>query len=164
MKRLLAIAGASVCFAGFGIHAQTADRAESLSARTNYLERCGGCHGITGKSASALVPDLKDRAGYFLCSPQSRSYAARLPNVVFAEIRDNDLAALLNYVVFDLGAGSVPAGAAKYTQEELSAFRKDPLTTTDLVTYRRTVLTRLVKDCGAPPSLLTDYHPSMPTP
>lgn len=157
MKVFAALVGVGIYFSYHG-YAQSHDLA--LSPRTNYLERCGGCHGITGRSASMLVPDLKDRAGYFLCNRRSRSYVARLPNVVFSQISDTDLAALLNYVMFGLGADSVRADAAKYTASELKQFRKDPVTTTDMVAYRRKIVASLIKDCGAPAALLTDYHPS----
>jgi cytochrome c553 len=146
---------------GAALHAQPpgAQSLASVSPRTNYLERCGGCHGVEGRSTSMLVPDLKGRAGYFLCSDLGRNYAARLPNVVFSEISDNDLAALLNYVMFDLGAGSAPADAMRYAGGELSELRKHPLTTTDLLAYRRRIVSDVIKNCRAPRSLLTDYHP-----
>jgi len=130
-----------------------------MSPRATYLGRCGGCHGVDGHSADGLVPDLKDSAGYFLCDEETRGYAARLPNVAFSQISDADLAAMLNYVMFDLGGKSAPAGAAAYTAVEMGRLRRQPLTITDLKAYRREVVAEAISRCRAPDHLRTEYDP-----
>lgn len=133
--------------------------ADHLSAKSNYLERCGGCHGVQGRAFAATVPDLRGRAGWFLCDAAGRGYVARLPNIVFSHLTDADLAALLNYVVFDLGEGSTPRGAKAYTAAEMARMRREPLSTTDLEAYRNGVVKTLIARCGAPEGLATDYAP-----
>jgi mono/diheme cytochrome c family protein len=130
---------------------------EHLTARGAYLERCAGCHGGDGLGHTSLIPDLKGRAGYFLCSAESRDYMSRLPNIVFSRITDAEMAALLNYVTFDLGAKSAPAGARPFSAGELAAARREPLTIPDLEAYRAQVIDRLIARCGAPASLRSDY-------
>ena len=103
------------------------------------------------------VPDLAGVAGYFLCTRESRAFAARLPNVMFARLPDSDLATVLNYVMFDLGGASADAGHEPYTAEEIAIYRAEPLAVTDLHSQRRAVVTKLVADCGAPEHLL-DYQ------
>ena len=140
--------------------APSADAAAPRTARTNYMEYCGGCHGLEGYSAGNRIPTLRGRAGYFLCNRLGRDYAARLPNVVFTNISNSEMAALLNYVMFKIGAAAVPANAQPYRADELARTRKVPLTTTDLLGYRRKVVASLVADCGAPRSILTEYAPA----
>ena len=137
-----------------------ANAAPPRTARTNYLEYCGGCHGLQGYSAGNRIPTLRGRAGYFLCNSLSRDYAARLPNVVFTNISNNELAALLNYVMFEIGAATAPANAQPYRADELARTRREPLTTIDLLQYRRRVVASVIADCGAPRSLLTEYAPA----
>ena len=142
----------------------------SISPKANYIERCGGCHGVEGRSVAQLVPDLKHTAGYFLCDEEARAYIARLPNVAFSQISDADLAAMLNYVVLDLGAkeGVAQPGepAVKpYTAAEVGRLRRDALTIPDLKAYRLRIVERLVAHCAAPDRLLTDYQgPETPSP
>ena len=59
--------------------APSASAAAPRTARTNYMEYCGGCHGLEGYSAGNRIPTLRGRAGYFLCNSRGRDYAARLP-------------------------------------------------------------------------------------
>jgi mono/diheme cytochrome c family protein len=130
---------------------------EHLTARGTYLERCAGCHGGDGLGHTSLVPDLKGRAGYFLCDAQGRDYMSRLPNIVFSRITDAEMAALMNYVAFDIGAPSAPPRARRFTAAELARARRRALTIPDLEAYRAAVVGRLIARCGAPPGLLTDY-------
>jgi mono/diheme cytochrome c family protein len=50
--------------AGAALAAGTSSKiADPAQARSDYVENCGGCHGITGDSAPALLPVLRDRVG-----------------------------------------------------------------------------------------------------
>ncbi|HEY1927040.1 MAG TPA: hypothetical protein VGG92_06220 [Caulobacteraceae bacterium] len=141
--------------------APAAPPADHLTAKSNYLERCGGCHGVQGRAFAATVPDLRDRAGWFLCDAAGRDYVSRLPNIVFSRLTDADLADMLNYVVFDLGGASTPKGARPYTAVEMAHARREPLSTTDLETYRTEVVKVLIARCGAPQGLASDYAPAL---
>lgn len=135
--------------------------ADHLTAKSNYLERCGGCHGVQGRAFAATVPDLRGRAGWFLCDAAGRDYVARLPNIVFSHLTDADLADLLNYVVFDLGGQSAPRGAKRYTPAEVARTRREALSIPDLEAYRTQVVKVLIARCGAPQGLATDYAPAL---
>jgi mono/diheme cytochrome c family protein len=145
--------------AALSTSAPAAPPADHLTARSNYLERCGGCHGVQGRAFADTVPDLRDRAGWFLCDAAGRDYVSRLPNIVFSHLTDADLADMLNYVVFDLGGTSTPKGARRYTAAEMAHARREPLSTTDLESYRTEVVKVLISRCGAPRGLATDYAP-----
>jgi hypothetical protein len=122
-------------------------------SRTSYLLSCGGCHGIDGVSNSTLVPDLKGQVGFFLNLPEGRDYVARLPNVAFSINSDEALTGLLNYVVFTLGAASVPRGAKPYTVREVSQLRRKPLTEVSLLQMRQEMVRVLIEQYNATPGL-----------
>lgn len=124
-------------------------------AQSNYLLGCGGCHGTEGRSNSKLVPDLKNQVGYFLTIPAGRQYLVRLPNVAFYTASNAELAAMLNYMVFELGGEGVPAGAKPYTAAEVAGLRKSPLTEVSLVAFRASLVEELIAQHHAPVSLRT---------
>ena len=128
-------------------------------ARSDYIENCGGCHGVSGSTAPARVPELRGRVGYFLCTPETRAYLLRLPNVAHSRIRDNQqLAELMNYVVYVLGAKSIPPGRAEpFTGEEVARERLQALNSTNLTQERARNVAIVMKQCHAPASLREFY-------
>lgn len=126
--------------------------------QSNYVEHCGGCHGIQGDAAPANLPTLRGRVGWFMCTPEARSYLMRLPNVARSRIADNqDLAELLNFMVFGLGGASVPKGAKPFTATEVERERQFPYNSVSLIKTRADVVDRVIKQCGAPASLRLMY-------
>jgi len=110
----------------------------------NYLIGCAGCHGLEGASNSKLVPRLRGLVGYYVNFPEARAYLPRLPNVAFSTMTDGELAAVLNFLVFDVGAGSAPRGAKPYSAAEVGKLRKQPLTEVALIRYRQQLVERLI--------------------
>jgi mono/diheme cytochrome c family protein len=132
----------------------TAMAAESAGRLTvpqsNYLLGCGGCHGVDGISNSKLVPDLRDQVGYFLNSQAGREYLVRVPNVAFYAVSDQSLTDMLNFMIFQLGRASTPAGAKPYTKGEVARLRKQPLTEISLVDFRAQLIGTLSAQYEAP--------------
>lgn len=127
-------------------------------ARADYVEQCAGCHGVSGSTAPAKLPELRGRVGWFLCTPQARAYLIRLPNVAHSRITDNQqLADMMNYVVFGLGGASTPAGSAPYTAQEVARERQQALATTTLRAERARQVESAIRRCGAPASLRLLY-------
>jgi hypothetical protein len=157
----LALAGAAVGAAAAGPQqdALAPDYpAHMTQAQSDYVEHCGGCHGIKGNAAPADLPTLKDRVGWFMCVPEGRSYLVRLPNVSRSRITDNDqLADLLNFMVYGLGGASVPAGAKPFTGAEVARERASPFTSVSLVATRNLLVERLIRQCKAPAGLRLMY-------
>lgn len=138
--------------------------ATMTQAQSDYVEHCGGCHGIGGDAAPADLPTLKGRVGWFMCLPEGRNYLIRLPNIARSRITDNDqLADLLNFMVFGLGGGSAPAGAKPFTGAEVAATRTSPFTSVSLVQTRALLVEKVVRSCGAPASLRLMYPGQRPT-
>ena len=150
-----ALAAAALIAAGIRVSwADTFEGAPLSEVQVTYLERCGGCHGIQGHSAPRDVPRLKGQVGFFLCTPEARAYLVRLPSVASSPLTDDELAALMNFVVFDLGGEPANRAVSRpYTAQEVGTLRKQPLNEVSLATYREGVVTRLVEQCGAPSSL-----------
>ncbi|OAG73905.1 cystathionine beta-lyase [Gluconobacter japonicus] len=115
---------------------------------TNYLTHCGGCHGIEGISGRTFIPVLRDQVGIFTCSAEGRAYLARVPGISMSLIRDDqELADVLNFVLFQLGGKSTPAGTARYSASEVHELRAHPISTTDLLSLRAEVLSRAQASC-----------------
>jgi hypothetical protein len=117
--------------------------------QSDYQLGCGGCHGENGTSNSKLVPELRGQVGFFLNTPEGREYLVRLPNVAFSTMSDQELADVLNFMVFRIGGASVPAHAAPYTIAEVARLRKQPLNEVSLVDYRKRLVEMLIGQHGA---------------
>jgi hypothetical protein len=123
------------------------------SATSDYVEHCGGCHGIQGTSYPARVPTLRGRAGLFLCTEQARAYLLRLPNVALSATDDNQLAAIMNFVAFDLGRAE-GVMAKPFTAAEVAAERRHPLSTAALTVERARVVRGIAARCHVRPAQL----------
>ncbi len=143
---LLALLGAADAMAGGPI-------VKIPQPQQDYILACGGCHGLNGVSNSSLVPSLKGLVGYYLFLPEGRAYLPRLPNVAFSTLSDEHLAAVLNYMVFDIGAGSAPAGTHPYRAAEVGKWRRQPLTEVKLSEYRRRMVETLIDRYRAPEAM-----------
>ena len=91
--------------------------------------------------------------GYYLNVPEGRAYLPRLPNVAFSSLSDEELAAVLNYMVFDIGADSAPAGSRPFVAAEVAKWRRQPLTEVTLSAYRRRIVETLIDRYRAPAAL-----------
>ena len=126
--------------------------------QSDYVEYCSGCHGMQGNSAPAEIPVLRDRVGYFMCTKDGRDYLIRLPNVAYSAIADNqELAEMMNFVVFGLGGDSAPKGAKPFTAPEVERLRAKALGTQSLIAARAQVVDKLISDCAAPQSMKFFY-------
>ena len=122
--------------------------------QSDYVEHCSGCHGMQGNSAPANIPVLRERVGYFLCTKEGRDYLIRLPNVAYSAITDNqELADMMNFVVFGLGGNSAPRNAKPYTAGEVARLRARALATQSLIAARAEVVGKMMTSCAVPKSM-----------
>ena len=125
---------------------------------SDYVEYCSGCHGMQGNSAPAEIPVLRDRVGYFMCTKEGRDYLIRLPNVAYSAITDNqELADMMNFVVFGLGGNSAPRGTRPFTAPEVRRLRAEALGTQSLIAARAAVVDKMVSTCAVPQSMKFFY-------
>jgi cytochrome c553 len=131
---------------------------ELTGPQSDYVEHCSGCHGMQGNSAPAEIPVLRDRVGYFMCTKQGRDYLIRLPNVAYSAIADNqELADMMNFVVFGLGGHSAPKGAKPFTAAEVARLRGHALATQSLIAVRAQIVSQMTRDCAVPESMKFFY-------
>jgi hypothetical protein len=144
--------------------AQAAPSLPSLTTpQSDYVEYCSGCHGMQGNSAPADIPVLRDRVGYFMCTKEGRQYLIRLPNVAYSAISDNqELADMMNFVVFGLGGDSAPKAAKPFSAAEVAKLRAQALATQSLIAERQQVVENLVQRCQAPQNMKFFYDAQAP--
>lgn len=127
-------------------------------AKADYVEHCAGCHGVQGLSAPAKLPELRGRVGYMMCTADTRAYLLRLPNIAKSRISDNQqLADMLNFMVFGLGGTSVLPGTKPFTAAEVGYERQFALTSASLVRERKRHVETAIGQCGAPGSFRSFY-------
>ena len=131
---------------------------ELTTPQSDYVEHCSGCHGMQGNSAPAEIPVLRDRVGYFMCTKEGREYLIRLPNVAYSAIADNqELADMMNFVVFGLGGASAPGNAKPFTAAEVARLRTQALATQSLIAARAEVVGKMMGRCSVPKSM-NDFY------
>lgn len=124
MWRARAIAATAVVLAAPLVSAAT--------AQFNYMLHCQGCHLPDGKATPGIIPPLVG-AGRFLSAEGGREYLIRVPGVALSTISDEELAALLNWMLEQFSATELPDGFIPYTASEVNEQRQRPLVYVDEV-------------------------------
>ena len=121
----------------------------------SFQANCAVCHGSSGAGMPSLAPPLLSYPARYAASAEGRRqlamtvlygmygdvavegkhYAFRMPD--FAQLDDASLAALLNFVVFDLA--HAPASVAPLTSAELAAERAHPIDGAAVREHRKSV-------------------------
>lgn len=100
-------------------------------ARTDYLLYCRGCHLADGSGVPPVVPTLHEELGKFLHTAAGREYIVRVPGVSQTPMDNERLAAVLNWVLREFNAATLPADFKPYTAKEVGIAREkileDPL-------------------------------------
>jgi mono/diheme cytochrome c family protein len=105
-----------------------------------YAENCEGCHGWAGVSVTE-IPTLKGRIGYFARIPEGRRYLMQVPNVALNPSSDEDIAAMMNWLLATFSREQLPADFVPYTAQEVAALRTARI---DVAADRRRVVAALV--------------------
>ncbi|NVO27532.1 cytochrome c [Donghicola sp. C2-DW-16] len=114
-----------------------AARAE-LTARSNYVLRCTGCHGIEGMgTAEGGVPPFPGSVGHIASIDAGRDYMMHVPGVIASSLSDAEIAAVMNYVMATFDTTDAP----EFTTQEVTRRRALPMT--DIVVARRAVVQEL---------------------
>jgi cytochrome c553 len=111
--------------------------------RANYLFACRGCHLADGSGVPPAVPSLRNTLGPLAATADGRSYLVRVPGVLQSRLSDENLAEVLNWVLTEFNAGTLPENFRPFTPREVTAARNRILA--DPVAYRRT---RLATESG----------------
>ena len=105
-----------------------------------YARNCQGCHGELGTSVKE-IPTLAGRVGYFARLADGRRYLVQVPNVALNPSSDEDIAALLNWVLQTYSREQLPADFQPYTAAEVGGLRRARI---DVVTERKRIIQELV--------------------
>jgi len=99
--------------------------------KTDYLLYCRGCHLTNGESVPPAVPTLVNELGKFFSIPGGREYLIRVPGVSQTPLDNERLAQVLNWVMLEFNADTLPDDFKPYSSEEVGISRvnilADPL-------------------------------------
>ncbi|MDE0421214.1 MAG: cytochrome c [Gammaproteobacteria bacterium] len=101
---------------------------EDAAARFDYLLHCSGCHRTDGRGSAPDVPSLRGPVGSLVGTPEGREYIARVPEVAQSPLDDEDLARLLNWVLREFNAKTLPPRFRPLDGDEVGAARARILT------------------------------------
>jgi mono/diheme cytochrome c family protein len=123
-----------------------------------YAENCEGCHGWAGVSVTE-IPTLKGRIGYFARIPEGRRYLVQVPNVALNPNSDEDIAAMMNWLLATYSREELPAGFVPYSAAEVAQLRTARI---DVAAERRRVVAALVAANEVPsPDVLAVPHATL---
>ncbi len=105
--------------------------AATADTRADYLLHCGGCHLPNGDGDLPNVPSLHNNLGKMLATPEGREYLYRVPGSAQAQVDDEGLARILNWILQEYNADTLPDDFTPITANEVSEGRShilaDPL-------------------------------------
>ena len=94
------------------------------SVQKNYRLYCMGCHQADGTGSPANgIPSMRDEVGHFLRVPGGRAYLSQVPGTLHTPLSDGETAALLSWVMVNIGRSSTPADFQPYTAAEVKNYR-----------------------------------------
>lgn len=76
--------------------------------RGDYLMHCAGCHLADAAGVPPYVPSLAGPLGRIVASAEGRDYLARVPGAAQSPLSDEDLAAVLNWVLLEFNRDTLP--------------------------------------------------------
>jgi hypothetical protein len=114
----------------------TGARAWSYQPVVNYQLRCMGCHLADGSGEPGRVPSIRRSLVLFSAFPEGRNYVIRVPGVAQSPLSDEDTAALLNWMAWNLSDLKLPPGFADYSGAEIHGLRDRPLAEVSAVRAR----------------------------
>jgi hypothetical protein len=106
--------------------------------KTDYLLYCRGCHLANGRGVPPVVPTLVDQLGRLLAVPGGREYLVRVPGVSQTPMDNQRLASVLNWVMTEFNADTLPGDFKPYSDTEVGKARVKVLV--DPLRYRATLL------------------------
>ena len=91
--------------------------------------QCLGCHGPDGRGEPGRVPSVRSTLAPLSRFAAGRRYLLQVPGVALSTLSDQDLAALLDWMIPALG-GVGPGQFRAFTAAEVARYRREPLVET----------------------------------
>ena len=101
--------------------------ADDNRAHVNYMLHCQGCHLADANGVGDDVPRMKDFLGYFLHDARGREFVVQVPGVATAQLADEEIAELLNWLLVRYSEQQLPENYVPYTAAEVGALRRTPV-------------------------------------
>jgi len=133
----------------FTLNVIAVEQMQAISAQRaeiNYLLHCASCHQINGKGSPGNVPDLGEYPGRFAQHPDSRAFLAQVPGSSSAPISDQELADVLNWILYTMNMQQLTSEFKAYTAVEVGRYRKSPVV--EIEKTRRRLIEKVVGDYG----------------
>lgn len=92
--------------------------------RADFLLHCGGCHLPDGSGAPPEVPTLRGELGWIAMSRDGRDYLVRVPGASQSPLSDEDLAAVVNWILFEFNADTIGDDFRPLSAREVNRARK----------------------------------------
>ncbi|MGA2341661.1 MAG: c-type cytochrome [Steroidobacteraceae bacterium] len=93
----------------------------------NWTLNCQGCHRPDGTGSEGTAPSLAGTVAKFLWVPGGREYLIRVPGVATSPLSSEDLAEVVNWMLWRFDREHVPAGFQPFTAAEIARGRTQPL-------------------------------------
>lgn len=102
-------------------------QAASADPRADYLLHCGGCHRPDASGVLPSVPPLADTLGRIIATAEGRDYVVRVPGASQTPLSDDALAAVMNWVLRNFNADTLPADFEPLSGQEVGQSRRNVL-------------------------------------
>jgi hypothetical protein len=93
----------------------------------NWTLNCQGCHRPDGTGSEGTAPSLAGTVSRFLGVPGGREYLGRVPGVSTSALSNDDLAEVMNWMVWRFDQQHLPPDFRPFTADELARLRARPL-------------------------------------
>ncbi|MGB0691711.1 MAG: c-type cytochrome [Pseudomonadales bacterium] len=105
--------------------------------RSHYMIHCMGCHLADGRGQPPEVPVLNAELARFTSTDAGRAYLVQVPGAAQALINDEELAAVINWMLQVFSGDDLPEDFRPFTGEEVTAYRQQILA--DPASFRATL-------------------------
>jgi mono/diheme cytochrome c family protein len=140
----------SATVALFAVAAMVRGSCANASGAALFIAHCAVCHQPDGQGIPGMYPPLAASVGSFAGSKNGRAYLVHVlsfglggPIAVhgvsyngfmqsWAQLSDNDIAAVLNHVLTDFNANLLPKDFAPFSAGEVKRYRARPMTSSDV--------------------------------
>jgi hypothetical protein len=102
--------------------------AKAYEPAVNFQLNCMGCHLADGSGEPGRVPSLRRSLVLLSSRPAGRDYIIRVPGVAQSPLSNEEIAALLNWMVRNLSDLAPPPDFRGYSAAEIGRSRPHPLT------------------------------------
>ncbi|MFC3052085.1 c-type cytochrome [Kordiimonas pumila] len=100
---------------------------EALKAEFDWKMNCQGCHQADASGSEGGAPDMRGVVARFLSVEGGREYLVQVPGAAYAPVNDEELAALLNWLLVEYDKDDLPADFKPYSGKEVGSLRKAAL-------------------------------------